>query len=166
MADILIFDTETGRAKKLILSAHTPDFVDRLDALINPVIPAGAIKDMIVVDDVVREMTVGEKTARDAELAAAANAAEQADLMNISFNDMPVKLPGLAWMLIESVGLTEDEKDLVITSDALNIFHRYIRNGFIQRGVDKLNLEPAPAGVDATKWATLLAQVNALVGNE
>lgn len=91
-----------------------------------------------------------------------AEAAELADLMDISFEDMPLKLPGLAWALIEAIGFTEEEKDIVIL--ALGDFHKYLNAGYVVRGIQKLNESPTPEGVDSTKWATLLAQVNQIVG--
>lgn len=87
------------------------------------------------------------------------------ELLNISFEEMPAKLPGLAWFLIENSEMTEDEKDAVILSDALNNFHRFLRNGFVAKGVMHLNTAPVPEGVDPVKWQTLLAQVNQVMEN-
>ena len=163
MANILIFDTETGGVKQVVKSAHTPDFEGRLDILINPPLPAVPISDMVVENDLVREMTTTEKEYRDAALEHTRVQAETQELMNISFDDMVLKLPGLTWALLESIQFTDEDKDAILLSTNLDNFHKRIRGGYVTLAVQKLNEETPPA-VDATKWAALLTQVNQIVG--
>lgn len=53
MANVLIYDTSTGNLLKYIQSAHTPDFKDRDDVLINPIMPKAPAKELAVKDGIV-----------------------------------------------------------------------------------------------------------------
>lgn len=163
MARIIIYDTQTGHVLKYLKSANTPDFEGRADVLINPDLSGfiDGLGNLNIDKSGIRVESQALRIATDAELQAEADLKAQQALV-MTFEEMPLKLPGLAWQLIEGIGFTEEEKKIVIKS--LTDFYNYIYSGYVQMAVTELNATPAPEGVDATKWATLLSQVNYVMG--
>ena len=77
MADIIIFDKSTGKVKDYLKSQHTPDFTNRDDVIVNPVIPDVDRKYWKIVDGNVVKMTQAEKDTVDAEEQAEKEALEK-----------------------------------------------------------------------------------------
>lgn len=66
MADIIIYDTESGKVKDYMKSVNTPDFKGRNDVLFNPEIPVGVPLQYLKVDrGTVLEMNATEKSTID-----------------------------------------------------------------------------------------------------
>ena len=90
-------------------------------------------------------------------------AAENAEAsLRISFEEMPIKLPGLAWQVIEGLGLTKAQRKALIRG--LSDFYVFVQSGHIALGVEALNEASLPPGVPLEAWDALKAQVNYVIG--
>jgi len=64
MADVLIYNKQTGKIKSYLKSVNTPDYLNRNDVIINPKIPKGVpLKFLKVENGKVVEMSQSEKKA-------------------------------------------------------------------------------------------------------
>jgi hypothetical protein len=157
MATIVIFDTTDGTVQEVKHSAHTPDFVGRLDALINPDIPDIPVADMLVENDIIRELTEEEKAQRDGAAAVAAHI----EFRTVNFEDLPGRLPELGWSLLQGIPFTDDERKIVIKE--MIEFHSFLLAGHVLLGVDEITTQTPPAGVDVGRWNELVTQIQDMV---
>ena len=98
MANVLIFDQATGRAKQLLYSVHTPDYNWRADALINPTVPNVPLKFIKVVSGAALEMTQAEK-----DQILANEALEQQAVIDARDNDLELSSKEIITALIQVI---------------------------------------------------------------
>jgi len=102
MANVLIY--ENGKAKEYRQSVHTPEFLDRQDVLINPVMPEAPLKHIKVANGEAVEMTQGEKDDVYAG-EVASEVQRQKDVRNqaLSYLQAQVDNPTEPWAIIQFV---------------------------------------------------------------
>jgi hypothetical protein len=92
MADVLIFDPHStpvpNRGIELRRSVHTPDYENRADAIINPVLPEGVpLRHLKVSGGLVLEMSQEEKDSMAAADLATSAASQTAETKNLFDRD-------------------------------------------------------------------------------
>lgn len=128
MANILIYDTITLRVKEYKESVNTPDYFNRNDVLINPVLPLNVLLKHIIIDNnIPRVMTQAEKDSVIAEETQIQNNTETARLANIDTNITNVNLTDFSMVKIDTI--IDNIANLNDAKQFLKKLVRYIAKG-------------------------------------
>lgn len=84
---------------------------------------------------------------------------ERNALIDICPDRVEVKIPCIISHFIKQSDLTDAEIDLVILSDQLSTCHKYIRSGFVEKGIKSLVTARVPDGVRTAEWKSVIRNI-------